>query len=569
MNSSFFLKNASRYFFLTFFFVLFCITHLFNLGSVPKGLHADEASFLLNAYSIANTGKDEDDRAYPIWFSSLIDSKPALYSYLQIPFVRMLGPTTTASRIPGAIFGFVSIFLAYWALTFLLKKKHALLVSLFLIISPWHIMVARSTQEVILAFVFSLLAIGAYFSVLKSNKNKILWSILFITATVLAMYSYHSAKVFLPLLFMSWSTLEIFIFDRNDSKKELTADEKRRKKLLHLGLNIGILVAGVIITLSFPQSVERFKAVGFLTEKGPILIMEEQIRTATTVTPSIVIRVFYNKVVAHIFRIIDVYARHFTFEFIFIKGGEPDRYQVPFHGLFYYIEIFLLPLGIFTGLHSVKHRRWAAYTFLWFLIAPLPAALTTAEVPSMIRTFPMVLPALVFISYALLWIWEKRTHPFAKVALLGILAGYVWGFSYFSHQLFVQQARYHPWKRNVAEEKLAIYLKEHASEYDRVHITTLRDLYMYLVLADPTLLPLLQNSEQTQRSDEFLLGKYFFHEGDCAVPIYPPEKKVLYVVRSNCPMNPGFNFVTRIKYDDAAEVYDLFFYAPPTVTLDS
>ena len=71
-----------------------------HLETVPRGLHADEASFLINTVSIMETGKDEDGHTLPLILESIKDSKPALYSYLQIPFVAVFGPSDFSSRLP-------------------------------------------------------------------------------------------------------------------------------------------------------------------------------------------------------------------------------------------------------------------------------------------------------------------------------------------------------------------------------------------------------------------------------------------------------------------------------------
>ncbi len=566
MKFKLFQKSIYTYLAIAFLVAVFSFTHLSNLGSILKGLHADEASFLLNAYSLVHTQRDEDGNKLPIWFGSLIDSKPALYSYLQAPFVAAFGPTTTASRIPAAVLGGISILLVYWVLQLLLPKNHAAIVSLLLLVSPWHIIVSRSTQEVILAFVFSLLAIGAYLNILQKKERRILWGVVFILANAVAMYSYHSAKVFLPLLFVGWSFIDLFVFPQKKSPTQ-KSESTVPGKLIHAYLTGAIFLTAVVITFAFSQSLERFKSIGFLHEQGPQLIMEEQIRTATGASPILVMRVFYNKIVAYGLQVLDTYTQHYTINFLFLTGGEPTRYAVPFHGLFYHIEVLLLPLGIFLGLHSLKNRRHMVYMLWWFIVAPVPAALTALEIPSMIRAFPLLIPALVFIVQAMLWIWSKREFVFAKIVIIGIIGAYAWGFAYYAHQIVVQQPRYHPWNRNIAETRLAEWLVENQAQYDRVHISAVRDIYMYLVLSDTSLLPALQNSNQTRMKEDFAFDKYVFRESSCTMPVYPPEQKTLYVVRSTCEIQLGFTVIGSISYEDNATAYHLLEYEHPLIPI--
>lgn len=535
------------------FALLIFVTRFMALGSLPHGLQSDEASFLLNAKSLLLTGKDEDGTRLPIWFNSLIDPKPALYSYLQVPIVSLLGPSTTASRLPGFLLGVASIALVYWVLTLLTSKKLALLVTFLVTISPWHIIVTRSTQEVILSFTFSLIAIGAFLSVLKQTKKShvIFWFATTVLAGTLAMYSYHSAKIFLPGLIFGWSLLELFV---------LKKPKQGNHKFWLIFSNIALLGALLFITFAVPQSVERFKAIGILSQKAPLLIAEEQIRTATGITPLPVLRFFYNKVTAYALAIVTIYTQHFSLDFLFFKGGEPQRYMIPGHGLFYHVELFLLPLGIFLSLHYERYRRWALYMLWWLLVAPLPAALTAQEVPSMIRIFPVIVPMLTFIGFALAWIWSKREFIFTKAAIGVVVIGYLWGVLYFYHQFVIQQPRYHPWYRNRAEEKLAAFLVAKESEYDLIDVSTLRDLYMYLAIYDADLITDLQQSSLARKNSEFKFNKYYFKERECAPPLYPLTQKVLYIVRANCDLPLGFKVINRFSYDDNAEVYDLVIF---------
>src|SRR3989344_2788187 len=94
-------------------FVALCLRVLW-LADFPSGLQNDEASFLYNARLLATTGMDEDGRTNPLYLNSFIYQKPALYAYLQIPLIKLIGASVWTARLPGAIMGVVSIGLWYW-----------------------------------------------------------------------------------------------------------------------------------------------------------------------------------------------------------------------------------------------------------------------------------------------------------------------------------------------------------------------------------------------------------------------------------------------------------------------
>src|SRR5258706_13371060 len=86
---------------------------LYNLSNSPSGLNADEAALGYNAYSLIQTGRDEHGHPWPINFESFGDFKPALYGYILIPFVKTLGLTPLAVRLPSALAGIFSLLIIY------------------------------------------------------------------------------------------------------------------------------------------------------------------------------------------------------------------------------------------------------------------------------------------------------------------------------------------------------------------------------------------------------------------------------------------------------------------------
>ena len=80
------------------------------LDKFPAGLNADEAAIGYNAYSLIKTGLDEHATRWPTVFRSFDDYKPAVYFYLVLPFVYILGLSVTAVRLPSALLRVVSFF---------------------------------------------------------------------------------------------------------------------------------------------------------------------------------------------------------------------------------------------------------------------------------------------------------------------------------------------------------------------------------------------------------------------------------------------------------------------------
>jgi len=110
-------------FLLLLIFFLGFVLRFWNLGNIPSGFDADEAAFGYNSYSILKTGADEYGKILPLTLKSFGEYKPALYSYLAIPFVYFFGLTPFAVRLPSAIFGSLTLVLFYFFISNLFKDK--------------------------------------------------------------------------------------------------------------------------------------------------------------------------------------------------------------------------------------------------------------------------------------------------------------------------------------------------------------------------------------------------------------------------------------------------------------
>ena len=92
--------------------VLAFVVRFWHLNSYPA-LNADEASIGYDAYSLIQTGHDQHGNAWPIDFQSFNDYKPGLYVYMVMPFVKVLGLTEFAVRMPTAFIGVLAVSAVY------------------------------------------------------------------------------------------------------------------------------------------------------------------------------------------------------------------------------------------------------------------------------------------------------------------------------------------------------------------------------------------------------------------------------------------------------------------------
>ena len=73
------------------------------LANLPWGLNRDEAALAYNAYLLAQTGKDEWQRVYPVVLESFGDFKLPGYTYILVVLSRFFSLSDFLVRFPSAL----------------------------------------------------------------------------------------------------------------------------------------------------------------------------------------------------------------------------------------------------------------------------------------------------------------------------------------------------------------------------------------------------------------------------------------------------------------------------------
>ena len=165
------------------------------LGEVPGGVHQDEASVGYDAWALLEHGIDRHGYRYPVQFVAWGSGQDALYGYLSMPFIKILGLNLLSIRLLHAILGVAALFVMYAVGRRLVDGRFALCALFVLAISPWHVMLSRWGLEsnllpVLLLFGFALLLRG-----LRTPRYMVPAFLLL----ALALYAYKTAYVFVPL----------------------------------------------------------------------------------------------------------------------------------------------------------------------------------------------------------------------------------------------------------------------------------------------------------------------------------------------------------------------------------
>lgn len=405
---------------LTICFIGFSVRFFWHEIS-PPGFTADEAVFGYNAYSLLKTGKDEFGVSWPVAFRAFGDWRPALYSYLAIPFIYIFGLTELAVRMPSILLGTATIPVVMGMTWILTKSKVApAAAGLILALSPAHILISRFADMSTLSTFFLGTGITLFLWWRQQNRPAVLASSA--VSIVLAVYSYHNARLTGPLVLLILSILNFNLI---------------RRKLNHVFiafiLGIITLLPLLIFIVKSPElSLRRGRYESFLAQKGYEIRLWNLVSSNPPQQNPLITRFFHNKPKIIFQELSERYLSHFSPGYLFWFGDPHERFQTPKSGIYNLSLFVLLPVGFLVGLRN----RHMTVLPAWWLVSPLVASLGLFA-PNSLHTLDSVVPVAVMSGIGLEKLIGKFTGELGIVihgAIVLIFVSSVWLFidGYFS-----------------------------------------------------------------------------------------------------------------------------------------
>lgn len=276
----------------------------------------------------------------------------------------------------------------------------------------------------------------------------------------LSIYTYQSEKVFTPLLILSL----VLIF----WKKLLLLPKKYLILAVLIGFIISLPMAMNILTdKSALLRVKGTSIFSYQTEilKSSVGKIEEDLKNNDKLG-----LILDNRRVEYAKTIVAGYVSHFDFNWLFITG-DIGRHHAPNMGLLYLFEFPFILLGIyfliFGSLADGFDKKTKLVIFAWFLLAPVPASITTG-VPHAVRTLNFLPMFQILIAIGLVSAIVRVSSIKFKVLSIRIwklfaicyLLFAIFNFIYYLDQYFVQQNYYssadwqYGYKQAVGEMKI-------------------------------------------------------------------------------------------------------------------
>lgn len=521
--------------------ILAAILRLYKLGDYPVSLSWDEVAIGYNAFSISKTGKDEYGTKLPLLFKSFNDYKLPGYIYLDAIFVKFLGLSEFSTRLPSALFGFLTVPAIYfltkklfenadqlsegsrlknmtkraqelgfritsksvasaglseaesrgmssshslaerflrWRTKRLARAEIIALLAMFLLaISPWHLQFSRGTFEANSALTVFVIGITL---LVYGLRNK--WAALFsLPVLFLSIYFYYSPRILVPAMIIVFAILY---------RKEII----KNLQYFLFGLIISIIIIiPIMFQILSAEGLKRVKEVSIFKDQSLVRDYVE----AHAKSQDLLDRIFLNRRIPVTFEFLHNYFSHFSPGFLFFGDDPNPRHRPVFHGNLYLFEIFSVVLGLWLVV-KIKNPQVKYFLLAWLLISPIPAAFTQ-ETPHGLRSLTMLLPIVMISAFGLSQIARKINPSIFFIIILISIVNYLYSY-YTIYPLIASQSWAYGYKQMLAK------VSELANQHERIIVTghywKPYIFYLFYNKIDPT----FYQSAASQES----IGKYRF-----------------------------------------------------------
>lgn len=550
-------RSPSLHLFLIFALALFL--RIFHLEQVPFGLHEDE---MMNGYVgrfILLNGKDLYSNNWPLlYFDNFGDYPNVIPMYISGLFTFIFGVSAFAVRFPIALVGSLIVFPVYKIALYLFKNsKFALLAATLIAITPWHIILSRSTAENILAttiYFFGVFFLLKWIHEKKPTVPAILLAVLFLALTYVL---YPGYRIVTPL-----TVLLSILFGAN-----------KKQRLILSSIALCFFITTFAISRTY-WGQGRFQQTSIFyfnhTVQGRLdglAVGEGQMNVLTA-------RIFHNKAVGYTREFLHQYVSYFSFPMLFSEGGLPGRYHLDDSGLLYYsyliiivvafLSVTFLPTPQRTKLPWSTESKTFLFLLLLFAIAPIPSSLTLDDVPNVHRTVTMSVFFVLLTTYAYAQIskigWKGIPFRTLLLVLVSIEGVYFW------HQWIVHSPSSQTAHRGDDRTALARYVIDNQDRFDQIYLPQDAKPLYYLFYSNSFDASLAGQFQKNIRLSEY--GNVHFTKNNC-----PSEEilsqmtpRSLLIDRGECTTSGPLEHTATIKRVNATDSFRMYVLASPLPT---
>ncbi|MGC9328841.1 MAG: ArnT family glycosyltransferase, partial [Candidatus Hinthialibacter sp.] len=343
----------------TLILILFLLAGAFllriaGLSSNPPGFFRDEADKGYTTYCLLQAGQDQSGKSWPLFVQAMAVTTSAVYQYVDMPFVAVMGLTEQAVRLPACLAGVLSVLAALLLARSLWGDAAGLWAGLFVALSPWSLLLSRWANQSILLTVS--IPLGIYLFV--RQKERLFPSIHHSWASaccfLLALYTYAPARMYIPILC-------VLIWLASLSRESLSW-KHRRSFFLSGAIFFAVFAAGCLplayhLLYESAESGARLSQITIYDGQPLLSMMREWMGN---------------------------YFLHFSPWFLWIRGDENLRHSTALLGQ---QHIYLIPLIILGVMRALKTRsRIDRILLIWLFMFPAASAFTRESIPHALRS---------------------------------------------------------------------------------------------------------------------------------------------------------------------------------------
>ena len=451
------LKESSNFkVILAFVFAVALILRLWRLNVVPVSVFGDEIDVGIQASSIITTGKDYLSNFLPILIHSFSEYRLPMQLYVDAPFVGILGLNEWGVRMPNVLFGMITLVSFYYLIRELFGKKLALISSVFLTVSPWHLMYSRQANDSGMLSPFLILGTLFFIKGMKDYRRLILSAVLF----SVGIYSYATATLLIPLYVL----VLILIYRRKVFRYPFN-------KLLKVGMVTIIILIPYIRASLDGRTTSRFSYISGISNK----IVMEEVESNRLWSNSAFARLIYNRNTVYTEGIVRRYIQSFSPFFLFVTGDPNLRQSIGSFGELYYFDLVLMMIGITIIIKKFdeksKEEKLPYYLLgAWLLLVPIPSALTHDGANHASRLLPMVFPIIFLSAYGFNQLINLGNSQKRKIVLFAFSIFMILNITKFIHRYFEiwPNISWRFWQSGFKET--ITYVKAHDGEYSRIYL---------------------------------------------------------------------------------------------------
>ena len=372
------------------------IAHLWGLSSVPQGLYQDESAVGYNADLIAETGYDEWDQFYPVFFKSFNDYKSPVHIYTAAVVFSFFGTSVFILRFTSALFFFLFAFCMFVLVRERNKdekiKNVRILVIYTLLVCgfmPWFFTYSRIAFEVISQLAVTTCSLLLLYLVYHSKKLKYpnFLPILLGLSIGISAYTYATARL---LSFIFFVVVASVYFRRKEIQKHI---------LVAISFLVSLIPFGFYSLGNQGAMTGRFKGIGYMFDQSK------------SVMDKIVL--FFRQ-----------YFEYWNPEFLLLQGDGNLRHATGYGGEVFFIIFLLFLFGFVYAVVSKKifKDKFMRCIGILLIFSPVAAALTLEGTPHATRSILMGLYIVLFSIFGFS-VLLKAKHEYLKKTILIIVFG--------------------------------------------------------------------------------------------------------------------------------------------------